>query len=272
MRSGSSTCAARRRSGTPTSSRPASASTYGLPRETAATPELAPGGDAAAAARPRPLRGGGGAGQGAVPVRRPVRGRPRARVPRAVRVAVRVLRAAARAEPGAVRVPVQPRAAPGGGGRGEYLVGASPEMYVRVNGDRVETCPISGTIARGADPLEDAANIARLLGSAKEESELTMCTDVDRNDKSRVCVPGSVQVIGRRQIEMYSRLIHTVDHIEGRLRPGLRRARRVPHPHVGGDRDRRARRPGPCSSSRTARTPRGAGTAGRSARSASTAR
>jgi anthranilate synthase len=104
-------------------------------------------------------------------------------------------------------------------GDGEFLVGASPEMYVRVNGDRVETCPISGTIARGADPLEDAANIARLLGSAKEESELTMCTDVDRNDKSRVCVPGSVRVIGRRQIEMYSRLIHTVDHIEGRLQP-----------------------------------------------------
>jgi len=105
-------------------------------------------------------------------------------------------------------------------GDGEYLVGASPEMYVRVQGDRVETCPISGTIARGADPLEDAANIAVLLGSAKEESELTMCTDVDRNDKSRVCVPGTVTVIGRRQIEMYSRLIHTVDHIEGRLLPG----------------------------------------------------
>jgi anthranilate synthase len=106
-------------------------------------------------------------------------------------------------------------------GEGEYLVGASPEMYVRVTGDRVETCPISGTIARGTDALEDAANIATLLGSAKEESELTMCTDVDRNDKSRVCVPGSVKVIGRRQIEMYSRVIHTVDHIEGRLRPGF---------------------------------------------------
>jgi anthranilate synthase len=106
-------------------------------------------------------------------------------------------------------------------GAGEHLVGASPEMYVRVTGDRVETCPISGTIARGADPLEDAANIVALLRSAKEESELTMCTDVDRNDKSRVCVPGTVKVIGRRQIEMYSRLIHTVDHIEGRLRPGF---------------------------------------------------
>jgi len=106
-------------------------------------------------------------------------------------------------------------------GEGEYLVGASPEMYVRVTGDRVETCPIAGTIARGEDTLEDAANIATLLGSPKEESELTMCTDVDRNDKARVCVPGSVRVIGRRQIEMYSRLIHTVDHIEGRLRPGF---------------------------------------------------
>ncbi|MDQ2810396.1 MAG: anthranilate synthase component I [Actinomycetota bacterium] len=106
-------------------------------------------------------------------------------------------------------------------GEGEYLVGASPEMYVRVTGERVETCPIAGTIARGEGPLEDAANIATLLGSAKEESELTMCTDVDRNDKSRICVPGSVRVIGRRQIEMYSRLIHTVDHIEGRLRPGF---------------------------------------------------
>ena len=106
-------------------------------------------------------------------------------------------------------------------GDGECLVGASPEMYVRVAGDRVETCPISGTIRRGADPLEDAENIRTLLTSAKEESELTMCTDVDRNDKSRVCVPGSVRVIGRRQIEMYSRLIHTVDHIEGRLRPGF---------------------------------------------------
>ena len=48
-----------------------------------------------------------------------------------------------------------------------------------------------------------------------------MCTDVDRNDKSRVCVPGSVRVIGRRQIELYSRVIHTVDHVEGRLRPGF---------------------------------------------------
>lgn len=102
---------------------------------------------------------------------------------------------------------------------GEYLVGASPEMYVRVEGRRVETCPISGTIARGRDAIEDAERIRELLNSKKDESELTMCTDVDRNDKARVCVPGSVKVIGRRQIELYSHLIHTVDHVEGTLRP-----------------------------------------------------
>ncbi|MFC0042527.1 anthranilate synthase component I [Actinomadura rayongensis] len=106
-------------------------------------------------------------------------------------------------------------------GDGEFLVGASPEMFVRVSGDRVETCPIAGTIRRGADALEDAEQIRAILSSAKDESELTMCTDVDRNDKSRICVPGSVRVLGRRQIELYSRLIHTVDHIEGRLRPGF---------------------------------------------------
>ncbi len=105
-------------------------------------------------------------------------------------------------------------------GHAEYLVGASPEMFVRVNGERVETCPISGTIARGGDAIADARQILELLNSAKEASELTMCTDVDRNDKSRVCRPETVRVIGRRQIEMYSKLIHTVDHVEGMLRPG----------------------------------------------------
>ena len=106
-------------------------------------------------------------------------------------------------------------------GEAEYLVGASPEMFVRVEGRRIETCPISGTIRRGKDPIEDSEQILKLLNSKKDESELTMCSDVDRNDKSRVCEPGSVKVIGRRQIEMYSRLIHTVDHIEGRLRTDM---------------------------------------------------
>jgi anthranilate synthase len=103
----------------------------------------------------------------------------------------------------------------------EQLVGASPEMFVRIEGRRVETCPISGTAPRTGDPLRDADNIRELLKSAKEESELTMCTDVDRNDKSRVCEPGSVKVIGRRLIESYAGVFHTVDHVEGTLHAGF---------------------------------------------------
>ncbi len=102
----------------------------------------------------------------------------------------------------------------------EQLVGASPEMFLRAEGRRIETCPIAGTARRTGDPLQDHDAIRELLNSAKEESELTMCTDVDRNDKSRVCEPGSVQVIGRRLIESYAGLFHTVDHVEGILQEG----------------------------------------------------
>lgn len=101
----------------------------------------------------------------------------------------------------------------------EQLIGSSPEIYIRVVGRRFETCPIAGTIARGRDALEDADRVRELITSHKDESELTMCTDVDRNDMARVCVPGSVRIIGRRQLEFYSHLIHTVDHVEGVLAP-----------------------------------------------------
>src|SRR4051794_2478257 len=106
-------------------------------------------------------------------------------------------------------------------GEGEFLVSASPEMFVRSDGRRVETCPISGTIARGSDAIGDAAQIRELLNSEKDEFELNMCTDVDRNDKARVCMPGTIKVLARRQIETYSKLFHTVDHVEGMLRPGF---------------------------------------------------
>jgi anthranilate synthase len=106
-------------------------------------------------------------------------------------------------------------------GDGEFLVSASPEMFVRSDGRRIETCPISGTIARGADAIGDAEQIRQLLNSQKDEFELNMCTDVDRNDKARICVPGTIKVLARRQIETYSKLFHTVDHVEGMLRPGF---------------------------------------------------
>ena len=125
-------------------------------------------------------------------------------------------------------------------GEGESLVGASPEMYVRVSGDRVETCPISGTIRRGADPLGDAENIRTLLNSAKEESELTMCTDVDRNDKSRVCRARQRQ--GDRPPP--DRDVQPPDPYRGPHRGAAAaragRAGRVLVAHVGGHRDRGA--------------------------------
>jgi anthranilate synthase len=103
----------------------------------------------------------------------------------------------------------------------EQLVGTSPEMFVRVEGDRVESCPLSGTARRTGRPMEDAERLRALLNSEKDEVELTMCTDVDRNDKSRICRPGTVRLLGRRQIETYAGLYHTADHVEGRLREGL---------------------------------------------------
>lgn len=99
----------------------------------------------------------------------------------------------------------------------EQLIGASPEVFVRVEGKRYETAPISGTVRRGESAIEDAKRVAALIASKKEESELTMCTDVDRNDMARVCKPGSVKILGRRQLEFYSHVIHTVDHVEGEL-------------------------------------------------------
>ncbi len=103
----------------------------------------------------------------------------------------------------------------------EQLIGTSPEMFVRVEDGRVESCPISGTARRGSDAMEDAARLKALINSEKDEVELTMCTDVDRNDKARVCEPGSVRLLARRQIETYAGLFHTVDHVEGRLREGF---------------------------------------------------
>ena len=122
----------------------------------------------------------------------------------------------------------------------EQLVGASPEMFVRVEGSRVETCPISGTAQRTGDALRDAENIAALISSLKEESELTMCTDVDRNDKSRVCVPGTREGHGAPP---HRKIRRRVPYRGPRRRhdPGrVRCARRLSEPHVGRDRDRRA--------------------------------
>src|SRR5947209_6422117 len=104
----------------------------------------------------------------------------------------------------------------GGGG---FLVSASPEMFVRSDGRPVATCAISGTSGRGSDAIGDAAQLRVLVNSEKDEFELNIRTDVHRNDNARVRMPGTIKVLARRQIETYSKLFHTVDHVEGMLRP-----------------------------------------------------
>ncbi len=100
----------------------------------------------------------------------------------------------------------------------EQLVGASPEMMVRVEGGIAHIRPISGTIKRGADPIEDYENMLELLTDVKEKAELDMLIDLGRNDLSRVCEPG-VSIKDYRFVEKYSAVMHTVAHVMGTLRP-----------------------------------------------------
>ena len=143
-------------------------------------------------------------------------------------------------------------------------------MYVRVTAQPDRDLPDLRHGRRGDNPLDDAENIRTLLDSAKDESELTMSTDVDRNDKSRICVPGSVKVIGRRQIELYSRLIHTVDHVEAGSGLASTRSMRSSTHMWAVTVDRRTQDLGDAVH-RGPRSPLAAGTGERSARSASTA-
>ena len=99
----------------------------------------------------------------------------------------------------------------------EQLVGASPEMMVRYENGIVNMRPISGTAKRGKDPIEDHENMLKLLASKKERSELDMLIDLGRNDLARICEPG-IEISDYRFVEKYSKVMHTVAHVSGRLK------------------------------------------------------
>jgi anthranilate synthase component 1 len=101
------------------------------------------------------------------------------------------------------------------------LVGASPEILVRVEGGKVAVRPIAGTALRGATPAEDERFAADLLADPKERAEHTMLIDLGRNDVGRVCKPGSVKLLEQMVIERYSHVQHIVSHVEGELRDDL---------------------------------------------------
>jgi anthranilate synthase component 1 len=98
------------------------------------------------------------------------------------------------------------------------LVGASPEMLVRVTDRKVETRPIAGTRPRGATHEEDRQLEATLLADPKENAEHLMLVDLGRNDVGRVCESGTVVVEDFRHVERYSHVMHLVTDVHGRLR------------------------------------------------------
>lgn len=106
-------------------------------------------------------------------------------------------------------------------GGGERLFGSSPDIQARTAEGWLETLPVCGTFRRGANPLEDAEQARGLLNSTTDESSLAVCSDSDRNDKAKVCEPGSIELLGRRRLMFLSTIVHTVDHQRGRLRAGV---------------------------------------------------
>jgi anthranilate synthase component 1 len=100
------------------------------------------------------------------------------------------------------------------------VVGASPELLVRVEGDRMTTHPIAGTRPRGATPAEDAQLAYNLERDPKERAEHVMLVDLGRNDLGRVARPGTVVVTKYMEVERYSHVLHLVSNVEARLKPG----------------------------------------------------
>ncbi len=98
------------------------------------------------------------------------------------------------------------------------IIGASPEMLLRVEKGTVTTVPIAGTRLRGATPEEDARLAAELLADEKERAEHTMLVDLARNDLGRVCTFGSVRVDDFMGIEQFSHVQHIVSTVRGTLR------------------------------------------------------
>jgi len=102
-----------------------------------------------------------------------------------------------------------------------FIVGSSPEMFVRLEGRTASLRPIAGTRPRGADSNADAALAQELLADPKERAEHVMLVDLGRNDLGRVCEYGTVKVSDFFTVEKYSHVMHIVSHVEGKLKPDL---------------------------------------------------
>jgi anthranilate synthase component 1 len=106
-------------------------------------------------------------------------------------------------------------------GKPYHVIGASPEMLVRLEGRTATVRPIAGTRRRGSHPAEDAALEQELLADPKERAEHVMLVDLGRNDLGRVCEYGTVRVPDLFVVERYSHVMHIVSQVEGQLRDGI---------------------------------------------------
>lgn len=101
---------------------------------------------------------------------------------------------------------------------GRQVVCGSPELFLRMQGREIETRPIKGTRRRGGNPEEDRRMRAELTRSEKEQAELLMITDLERNDLGQVCEYGSVRVEALAQVDVHPQLYHLSSVVQGRLR------------------------------------------------------
>jgi len=101
------------------------------------------------------------------------------------------------------------------------VVGASPEVLVRLEDGRMTVRPIAGTHPRAASPAEDEKLAAKMLADPKERAEHVMLLDLGRNDVGRVALPGTVEVTEQFVVERYSHVMHLVSNVEGRVAPGF---------------------------------------------------
>lgn len=103
---------------------------------------------------------------------------------------------------------------------GHQLLSTSMERFFLIEGERIETRPIKGTRPRGGDDEESRRFAAELLGSAKDDAELSMIVDLERNDLGKICAAGSVRVAAHKRVERFADVQHMVSVVEGRLLPG----------------------------------------------------
>lgn len=102
-------------------------------------------------------------------------------------------------------------------GQGQ-IVSSSPERFIQVKGRSIETRPIKGTMPRGKNPQEDAANKKTLENSEKDKAELLMIVDLQRNDVGKICKSGTVKVPELYKLETYETVFHLVSTVTGELK------------------------------------------------------